>query len=92
MTCDTCENRMCKDAPFFAQERIAKDCLDNGRKLYVPPLKICGKCKHFLGLGDWNLCCDIEHPTPKEKEQGLLFPCGHLCYVYTEACDMFEEE
>ena len=38
MTCDECENRMCKDAPLFTQERIVKECLDNGRKLYLPPL------------------------------------------------------
>ena len=55
-----------------------------------PFKKTCGQCKHFIGMGDWNLCCYIEHPTPKEKEQGLLFPCGHLCYEDTEACDMFD--
>lgn len=52
----------------------------------------CGQCKYFLGYGDWNLCCSIFHPTPKEKEQGLLFPFGHLCYATTDACDMFEEK
>lgn len=52
----------------------------------------CGQCKHFLGGGDWNLCCDISHPTPKEKEQGHIFILGHLCYTYTEACDAFERD
>ena len=93
MTCNTCENRMCKDVPLFIQERIVKDCLDNGRKFYLPPIKkTCGKCTHFIGMGDWNLCCDIKHPTPKEKEQGLDFYWGHLCYEDTKACDMFEEK
>lgn len=55
-------------------------------------MKTCKECMHFIGMGDWNLCCDIEHPTPKEKEQGQLFLFGHLCYEDTEACDMFEEE
>ena len=52
----------------------------------------CGQCKHFTGAGDWNLCCDIKHPTPKEKEQGLDFSWGHLCYEDTEACDAFEDK
>ena len=52
--------------------------------------KTCGQCKHFTGAGDWNLCCDIPHPTKKEQEQGMTFSWGHLCYEYTEACDKFE--
>lgn len=28
----------------------------------------CGTCKHFIGGGDWNLCCTVRHPTPKERE------------------------
>lgn len=50
----------------------------------------CGTCEHFTGGGDWNLCCNIPHPTPKEKERGLEFYFGHLCYKDTEACDMYE--
>ena len=53
-------------------------------------MKTCGQCNHFIGAGDWNLCCDIEHPTPKERERGLDFYFGHLCYEDTEACDAFE--
>lgn len=55
-------------------------------------MKTCGQCKNFTGAGDWNLCCKIKHPTPKEKEQGLDFYWGHLCYEDTKACDMFEED
>lgn len=63
------------------------------RKRYFPgEEKTCGQCSHFLGMGDWNLCCDIRHPTPKEKEHGEYFPCGHLCYEDTEACDEFNEK
>ena len=57
-----------------------------------PNSKHCYQCKHFIGGGDWNLCCSINHPTPKEKEQGLDFYWGHLCYEDTEACDMFEKK
>ena len=55
-------------------------------------MKTCGQCKHFIGGGDWNLCCGIEHPTPKEKERGLKFLFGYLCYADTNACDMFESK
>lgn len=48
MTCDTCNNRLCKDAPMFTQERIVKKCLDNGRKLYLPLIEgSCKDCKSF---------------------------------------------
>ena len=50
----------------------------------------CGTCKHYIGCGDWNLCCDIPHPTLKEKEMGMTFLFGHLCYEDTDACDMYE--
>ena len=54
-------------------------------------MNTCKQCKHFIGGGDWNLCCAIEHPTAKEKEQGLTFLFGYLCYEDTRACDMFKE-
>ncbi|MBO4543566.1 MAG: hypothetical protein J5725_10350 [Bacteroidales bacterium] len=43
----------------------------------------CGNCEHYLGGGDWNLCCDLHHPG---------YPCGFLCYAYDDACDMWEEK
>lgn len=52
--------------------------------------RTCGECVHYIGCGDWNLCCDIPHPT--EKERGMMFLCGHLCYEDTPACDMFKEK
>ena len=52
----------------------------------------CGQCKHFTGAGDWDLCCTQKHPTPEEKTKGQYFPCGHLCYEDTEACNLFEEK
>lgn len=38
--------------------------------------KTCGHCKHFIGGGDWNLCC-TEQP--------------YLCYAETAACRAFKE-
>lgn len=43
----------------------------------------CAFCKHFIGAGDWDLCCDLKHEG---------YPCGFLCYEDTEACDKFEED
>lgn len=40
-------------------------------------MKTCGQCNHFIGGGDWNLCCDLKYD---------------LCYEDTEACDAFEED
>ena len=45
--------------------------------------KTCSQCRHFIGFGDWNLCCDLPHPE---------YPCGFLCYEDTKACEMFEEK
>lgn len=51
--------------------------------------KYCGTCRHYMGGGDWNLCCDIPHPTKAEREKGLTFYFGHLCYEDTLACDEY---
>ena len=53
--------------------------------------KVCGNCAHYLGGGDWNLCCAIQHPTPEEQAKGAVYLFGHLCYEDTPACDMFKE-
>lgn len=37
----------------------------------------CRDCKHFIGAGDWNLCCRIKEG---------------LCYSDTLACGKFEEK
>ena len=31
---------------------------------------VCGTCKHFIGGGDWNLCCTVMYD---------------LCYRFTHA-------
>lgn len=54
--------------------------------------KVCGNCAYYMGGGDWNLCCMIQHPTPSEQKAGATYPFGHLCYEDTVACDMFEEK
>ena len=35
----------------------------------------CASCGHFIGAGDYNLCCDRH---------------SWLCYRDTEACEMYE--
>ena len=37
----------------------------------------CASCAHFIGAGDWNLCCELPHPA---------YPYGFLCYEDTKAC------
>lgn len=60
----------------------------DGYKYPMPPRPAagagltCETCKHFIGAGDWNLCCDLPHPD---------YPCGFLCYEDTPACDSYEE-
>ena len=44
---------------------------------------ICVTCSHYIGGGDWNLCCDLKHEG---------YPWGFLCYDDTEACDRYEED
>ena len=39
-------------------------------------MKTCFSCSHFLGGGDWGLCCDIR---------------DILCYFDTEACNNYEK-
>lgn len=39
------------------------------------PNETCVSRKHFIGSGDWNLCCD---------------PMYELCYRNTPACDKYE--
>lgn len=41
---------------------------------------ICKDCAHFLGWGDWDLCCTEHHDG---------YPFGFLCYEDTPACEKF---
>lgn len=43
----------------------------------------CALCTHFLGGGDWNLCCS----NPPKDQVGWA---GFLCYEDTPACENFE--
>lgn len=38
--------------------------------------KVCRMCKYYLGMGDWNLCCDKKYD---------------LTYDFNKPCHMFEE-
>lgn len=44
--------------------------------------KTCKDCEHFIGAGDWNLCCTEHHDG---------YPFGFLCYDDTPACEKFTD-
>ena len=46
----------------------------------------CDSCSHFLGGGDWGLCCD--KPPARSKDNW----CGFLCYEDTPACENYERK
>lgn len=50
---------------------ICKKCA----KMFSESSKTCGTCNHFMGGGDWNLCCDQMYD---------------LCYENTKACEKYE--
>lgn len=45
--------------------------------------KTCKDCIHFIGAGDWNLCCTEHHDG---------YPFGFLCYEDTPVCKKFKEK
>lgn len=45
--------------------------------------KTCKLCTHFIGMGDWDLCCTEHHEG---------YPFGFLCYEDTPACEKFDEK
>ena len=45
--------------------------------------KTCKDCTHFIGMGDWDLCCTEHHEG---------YPFGFLCYEDTPACEKFDEK
>ena len=44
-------------------------------------MKTCKDCTHFIGAGDWNLCCTESHEG---------YPFGFLCYEDTPICEKFD--
>lgn len=40
----------------------------------MPDSATCGSCKHYIGGGDWNLCCDLKYD---------------LCYRFDEVCENY---
>lgn len=53
------------------------------RKKFLSETQICGNCKNFTGIGDWNLSCT-------EKHNSVGYPFGHICYANTPACEKFK--
>ena len=65
------------DCPSCGEEGYENWILSCRKHEFPGDAKVCAKCSHFLGMGDWNLCCD--------KMYGLR-------YEDTEACDDYEEK
>ena len=55
-------------------------CLQIGWVRNERSTPVCGSCGHFIGGGDWNMCCDLSHED---------HPCGFLCYRDTQACEHY---
>lgn len=65
------EKCVCCGKPLSAE---GKQCCTECLREYVGT---CKECSHFIGLGDWGLCCDLKYD---------------LCYEDTPGCDRFERE
>ena len=63
-------------------DKILAEAEEQARVLADEAVKICeklrdrcGTCRHFIGGGDWYLCCDLRYD---------------LCYEDYEACGLYE--
>ena len=71
---------------YFHKEEIRGAVLVYKKIVNAPAViegtrKYCFMCMHFIGGGDFDLCCDLRHEG---------YPCGFLCYADTPACDKYE--
>ena len=77
-SCNDCAKQStCPKAANFENYRLDR-CMD-----FVDKNKTCKDCDHFIGWGDWNLCCTEHHEG---------YPFGFLCYEDTPACEKFEDK
>ena len=65
------------DCPTCGEEGYDNWILSCRKRKLPGEEQVCAKCAHFIGMGDWGLCCD--------KMYGL-------CYEETRACKDFEEK
>ena len=65
------------DCPTCGEEGYDNWILSCRKREFPGNEKVCAKCTHFIGMGDWNLCCN--------KMYGL-------CYEDTEACKDYDEK
>ena len=78
--CRKCANkRKCFDAHHHLIESMVRDRI---RRLVYDGTgdcfkSSCGECKHYMGYGDWDLCCRLQK--------------RRLCYENTESCEALEE-
>ena len=77
-SCKDCAKRStCQKATHFENYRL------NGCSDFIDDNKTCEFCSHFIGGGDWNLCCTESHEG---------YPFGFLCYEDTPACEKFDRK
>ena len=77
-SCNDCAKQSaCPKATHF--ENYSFD----GCSIFLDKNKTCKDCSHFIGCGDWNLCCTESHEG---------YPFGFLCYEDTPACGKFDEK
>ena len=64
------------DGKLLAEtEEQARVFADEAVKICEKLRDRCGTCRHFIGGGDWYLCCDLRYD---------------LCYEDYEACGLYE--
>lgn len=70
---------------IYKQRRKVSYADYKAKKYYVSVHEVkigtCKDCTHFIGCGDWNLCCTETHEG---------YPFGFLCYEDTPACEKFD--
>ena len=74
-------NRTCDGACEDCCEKNVEWTIDESAGPGAEGKLECGECVHYIGGGDWDLCCELPHPE---------YPYGHLCYEWTKACERFE--
>ncbi len=70
---------------IYKQKRKVSYADYKTKKYYVSvhevKIETCQDCAHFVGCGDWDLCCTESHEG---------YPFGFLCYEDTPACEKFD--
>ena len=74
--CCDCEYQQYKDNTCW-KYMMVDAIINSGVLIHFDKAYTCADCKHYIGAGDWNLCCRLKYG---------------LCYESTPACTKFEEK